>query len=129
MPALHGNNFQKTKPTIVLNGNANELGTVLRPLGEYISQYVNEPEVTKPCTVTMTIPTGCVVHYTFGPQYPTAKVDNISCFQYTTGFSLTNNKGQDGTTIFAVAFEKDSSNKPLSNPQSNVVIAKFKIDK
>lgn len=126
---LHGNHFQKTKPTIVLNGDANELGTTLRSLGEYISQYVNEPEVTKPCTVTMTVPSGCVVHYTYGPQYPSNKVDNISCFKYEGAITLTNNKAQDGTTIYAVAFEKDSDDKPLSNPQSPLVIAKFKINK
>ena len=129
MPELHGNNFRETKPTIVLNSDSTKLGTVLRSLGEYISQYIKVPSVTKPCVVTMTVPSGCTVHYTYGPQYPTAKVDNINCFKYTGPITLTNNKAQDGTFIYAVAFENDGSGVPMSNPQSNVVIANFKINK
>ncbi len=126
---LHGNNFQLAKPTIVLNADSAELGTVLRPLGEFIAQYVKEPEVTKPCTVVITANMAHVVHYTWGPQYPTHKVDNISCFKYTGPITVTNNVHQDGTVLYVASFVKDADGNAEPNNQSPVVIAKFKVDK
>jgi hypothetical protein len=127
--SLHGSNFQLTKPTVTLNGSSVALGTTLRQVTEYLYQYVNEPVTTKPTTVAVSTQPTYVVHYTFGPQYPTHKVDNISCFKYTGSFTVTNNHGQDGTTINFVAFKKDGDGNAVPNDQSPVVVAKFKVHK
>lgn len=127
--ALRGHNFQLTAPTIVLNSDAAELGSTKRNLGEYITQYVNTPQVTKPCTITITPGTpGNVLHYTWGPQYPTHRVDRINCFVYSAPIVLTNNKSQDGTTIYVAEFSPDAAGNAAPNDQSPVVIAKFFID-
>lgn len=127
--SLEGNNFQQIEPTVVINGNSTLLGTTLRSLGEFIHQYIKEPVVANPCTVVITVPANTVVHYTYGPQYPTARVDNINCFKYTGPISLTNNKASDGTALYIVAFKADVNGKPTQNDQSKLVIAKFKITK
>lgn len=125
--ALHGNNFQRTKPAIILNGGGT-LGST-HQVTEFLYKYDNEPTATNPCTVTMTVPSGSVVYYTYGPQHPTPKVDNISCFKYTTGFTLTNNVNQDGICIYAAAFkDTDADGWADFNDQSAVVVAKFHVD-
>lgn len=134
---MPGNSFTQTKPVIKLNGSTAALGSTLRAFGEFIDKHVLVPTVSNPCTVTFTVPSGCVVHYSFGPQYPTAKVDNISCFKYEPGIAkdvarrtLTNMKnGQDGLCIYAVAYKLDGHSKPQANDQSNVVFAEFHVDK
>lgn len=133
-----GNNFKQTKPSILLGGV--EVGTgasKLRRFGEFIDKYVAVPSKAKPCVVTFTVPSGCVVHYTFGPQYPSAKVDNITCFKYEPAVAkdiarrtLSNMKnGQDGLHVYAVAYKLDANSKPQANDQSNVVFAEFHVSK
>lgn len=125
---LHGQNFQQTKPTITLNSNSSLLGTTPIQVTEFLYKYPNVPSATNPTTVTLTVPSGCVVNYTWGPQHPTMKVDNISCFKYTGPISLTNNRNQDGVVIYAAAFRDDDSDGNADYlDQSAVVTAKFHV--
>ena len=135
--------------------------TQIRKLGQFIYQYINIPgewsethhsllpSIPSPCTISFNVPAGCVVHYTFGPQYPTAKVDNINCFAYNpsqpnistaTGpypnnpnipnrgcLQLDYDKNQEGTYVYAVAFGLINGVVD-TNDQSPLLIAKFHIN-
>lgn len=127
MPA--GHNFQLAKPTVSVNGDNTLLGTDVRQVTEHIYQYVKSPSVSKPATVTITVPAGQVAHYTFGPHYPDHKVDNVSSFKYDGPFTVTNNSDQNGVYLYVVAFEADADGNAEANDQSPVVLAHFKINK
>lgn len=122
----HGQVFTYTEPTIVLNGSSGNLGTTKRNVTEFCKQYTLTPSVSNPCTVT--ISGSGLIYYTFGPQAPTSKPDNITCFKYSGPITLTNNKNQDGIYLMVVAFEDDGSGNPKPNVQSNVVVAKFHVN-
>jgi hypothetical protein len=109
-------------------GESDTKFTQIRKYGEFMYQYIKVPVTANPTTVTITVPAGTIVNYTYGPQYPSYKPDNISCFQYTGPIVIQNNKGSDGTWIYATAF-RAVNGKATSNDQSPLLIANFKVHK
>jgi hypothetical protein len=124
--ATHGQNFGNTRPTILLNGVAPGTQTQVT---EYLYKYTDVPSKTNPCTITISATAGEIIHYTWGPQHPTFKVDNISCFKYTGPITLTNNKNQDGNVLYVTAFsDSNVDGLPDWNTQSPVVTVKFHVN-
>ncbi len=119
----HGQVMTLTKPTVAIAGAS--LGSLIE-VTEHLYKYTLIPEKTTSATVTITVPANTVVHYTFGPQHPSMKVDNISCFKYTTPLTFTNNKSTNGTTLYITAFKDTAADGVAEyNDQSACVTCTF----